>query len=72
MDAVSLEELIAIDGELSDEEKLIRDTTRRWVAERFLPVVAEHFENHTFPDEVGKEVAELGLFDSVADAGEGR
>jgi glutaryl-CoA dehydrogenase len=62
MDAISLDELIALDAELDDEEKLIRDTTRRWVHERFLPVVGEHFENATFPDDLGKEIAELGLF----------
>ncbi len=62
MDALSLDEFIALEDELSDEEKLVRDTTRRWVSERFLPIVGEHFENATFPDEVAREVAELGLF----------
>jgi glutaryl-CoA dehydrogenase len=62
MNAVSLDDLIAIDDTLSDEERLVRDTTRRWVRERFLPGVSKHFENCTFPNELVPEIGELGLF----------
>jgi glutaryl-CoA dehydrogenase len=44
-----------------DEERLIRDTVRQFVRERFLPGVAEHFEAGTFPAELAPELGRLGL-----------
>jgi glutaryl-CoA dehydrogenase len=38
-----LEQLLAIDHLLSDEEKMVRSTVRRFVAERYLPRAAELF-----------------------------
>lgn len=61
MSLVSLDELIAIDDQLSDEEKLVRDTTRRWVADRFLPGIGKWFEEGVFPEDRIKEIAEIGL-----------
>jgi glutaryl-CoA dehydrogenase len=61
MSLVSLDEIIAIDDQLTDEEKLVRDTTRRWVAERFLPGVSQWFEDAIFPDHLARELGELGL-----------
>ncbi len=61
MQMLSLDELIALDPELSDEEKLVRDTTRRWVADRFLPHVGRWFEEAHFPRELIPEIGELGL-----------
>ena len=57
-------DFFALDGELSEEEKMVRDTVRSWVSERFLPTVAEHFEAGTFPHELTPELAELGVFGS--------
>jgi glutaryl-CoA dehydrogenase len=51
-----------LDDQLSEEERMVRDTVRAWVGERFLPGVMEHFENATFPMELVGELAELGLF----------
>ena len=61
MDTLSLDELTAIDWQLGDEEKLVRDTTRRWVRERFLPHVGDWFEKAEFPKQIIPEVADLGL-----------
>ena len=36
-----------IDPLLSEEEKMVRDSVRKWVDERWLPVVNEHFKNET-------------------------
>jgi glutaryl-CoA dehydrogenase len=47
---------------LSDEERLVRDTVARLVDDRFLPVVADHFEHGTFPIELVPELAKIGLF----------
>jgi glutaryl-CoA dehydrogenase len=41
---------------------MVRDTVRAWVTERYLPIVAEHFEAGTFPMELVPELAELGVF----------
>jgi glutaryl-CoA dehydrogenase len=50
-----------LSAELSDEERLLRDTVRQYVRERYLPVIAEHYEAGTFPDGIGPELGELGL-----------
>jgi glutaryl-CoA dehydrogenase len=52
---------LALDGLLDDEERLIRDTVRQYVREKFLPHVAEHFEAGTFPETVAAELGQLGL-----------
>jgi glutaryl-CoA dehydrogenase len=60
MDTISLEELTALDTLLQPDEILIRDTARRFVAEKVLPGIGEHFEHDTFPDEVIAPLGELG------------
>ena len=52
----------ALEEEFSEEERMVRDTVRGWVSERFLPVIMEHFEAGTFPHELTPELAELGVF----------
>ena len=54
-------DFLAIDGLLSEDERLIRDTVRQFVADRILPDVAEWFEAGTFPKELAKEMGSLGL-----------
>ena len=49
------------DALLSDQERLLRDTVRRFVADKVLPDVAEWFEAGTFPRELGTEMGALGL-----------
>jgi len=51
-----------LEAELSEDERMVRDTVRAWVSERFMPLVMEHFEAGTFPMELTPELAELGLF----------
>src|SRR6187549_282983 len=41
---------------------MIRDTVRRFVDEKVLPVIDKHFEDATFPMDLIPQVAELGLF----------
>ncbi|HEC09417.1 MAG TPA: acyl-CoA dehydrogenase [Acidimicrobiales bacterium] len=55
-------DLFALDARLGDEETMIRDTVRRFVDSEFLPVVAEHFEAGTFPEELIPTIGEMGLF----------
>ncbi len=54
-------DFLAIDALLDDEERLIRDTVRSFVADRILPDVAEWFEQGTFPKELAPEMGKLGL-----------
>jgi len=55
-DFYNLEELLTAD------ERRIRDAVRHWVQERFLPVVAHHYRDGTFPMELVPEMAKLGVF----------
>ncbi len=55
-------DFLLLDSEFSDDERMVRDTVRSWVSERFLPVIMEHFEAGTFPHEMTPELAELGVF----------
>lgn len=57
-------DLYDIDSLLSEEERMIRDSVARFVDERAMPLIAEHFDNATFPTELISEVAELGLLGS--------
>src|SRR5258708_9197070 len=54
-------DLYNIDYLLSEEERLVRDTVRKFVNERVLPIIGERFEAGTFPRELIPAIAELGL-----------
>ena len=54
-------DLYNVDHLFSEEERLVRDTVRKFVQERVLPIIGDHFEAGTFPRELIPEVAELGL-----------
>jgi glutaryl-CoA dehydrogenase len=60
-DPLSLDHLIAIDALLSDEERMIRDTVRRFVRERYLPRAATLFADEAFPTDLVPEMAAMGL-----------
>src|SRR5437879_4399585 len=54
-------DFLAVDSLLSDEERAVRDTVRRFVRDRVLPGIAEWFEAGRFPKEVAPELGRLGL-----------
>src|SRR5215472_10224714 len=54
-------DLLRIDDELSDEERLVRDTVRKFAADRILPDIADWFEAGILPKELFAEVGKLGL-----------
>src|SRR5437660_11585362 len=58
---MTLAELAGTDALLSEDERLVQDTVRRFVREKYLPRAAEFFEKETFPLELTSELAELGL-----------
>jgi len=53
--------LSAFDLHLSEEERMIRDTVRRFVRERFISRAGELYEKEQFPRDLIPEIAELGL-----------
>ncbi|MBK8214990.1 MAG: acyl-CoA dehydrogenase family protein [Myxococcales bacterium] len=50
-----------ISRHLTDEEKAIKTSVRKFVDARVLPTIGEHFEKGTFPVELIPEIADLGL-----------
>ncbi len=54
-------DLYNIDRLLSEEERMVRETVRKFVQERVLPIINDHFEAGTFPRELIPELADLGL-----------
>jgi len=50
------------DDLLTEEERLVRSTVARFVDQRFLPIIADHYERATFPHEIVPELARLGVF----------
>lgn len=54
-------DLLDLDAELSDEERLLRDTVRRFVGDKVLPDVADWFDRGVFPREMAQEFGRLGV-----------
>jgi glutaryl-CoA dehydrogenase len=62
-DAMATEtDLLQIDDQLGDEERLIRDTVRAFVTDHILPEIADWFEAGMLPRPVLTELGKLGLF----------
>jgi glutaryl-CoA dehydrogenase len=60
--AINPKDFLALDAQLSDEERLIRDTVRQWVGDRVIPNVGDWFEAGTAPaEELALELGRLGL-----------
>src|SRR3982750_3984991 len=51
-----------IDSQLSEEERAVRDSVRRFVDERVLPIIGKCYVDGRFPKELIPEMAELGVF----------
>ncbi len=50
-----------LDALLGDEERMVRDTVRRYVGDRVLPEIGEWFDAGTLPREIAPELGKLGL-----------
>jgi len=53
---------VALEDDLGEEERLIRDTAREFVADRVQPDVADHWLDGTFPEEAIPEMGEVGFY----------
>ena len=51
-----------MDSLLSEEERAVRDTVRRWVDDAVMPIIGEHYVEGRFPQELVPQMAELGVF----------
>jgi glutaryl-CoA dehydrogenase len=54
-------DLLRIDDELSEEERLVRDTVRAFAADRIMPNIADWFEAGTLPRDLVPELGKMGL-----------
>jgi len=52
---------LLVDSLFSEQERLVRQTARRFVEERVMPVIQHCFREARFPRELVPEMAELGL-----------
>ncbi len=57
----SVTDLYNVDHLLSEEERMVRETVHKFVLDRVMPGIGQHFEDGTFPRELIPEIAELGL-----------
>jgi glutaryl-CoA dehydrogenase len=55
-------DFMSIEDQLNDEERLVRDTVREFAEKQILPIIGEHYEKGTFPTELIKPLAEIGIF----------
>ncbi|WP_433345948.1 acyl-CoA dehydrogenase family protein [Micromonospora sp. CA-111912] len=51
-----------MDFRLTDEQEALRESVRDFAREAVAPVIAEHYEKHTFPYEVVRQMGKMGLF----------
>ena len=51
-----------VDGMLSEDERMVRDTVRSFVDEEVIPIIEKHYEDGTFPSHLVKRCGDLGMF----------
>lgn len=51
-----------VDFRLGDEYEGLRASVREFAREQIAPVIAEHYENETFPYEIIRQMGKMGLF----------
>ena len=55
-------DFIAFDSLLSDDERLVRDSTRKFIEDNLIPIIEQCNREGRFPRELVKPMAELGFF----------
>ena len=51
-----------LDSLLSEEERAVRGTVRKWVDDEVMPIIGEHYVAGRFPTQLVPQMAELGFF----------
>ena len=54
-------DLLRVDDQLTEEERLVRDTVRDFARDRIMPHIADWFEAGTLPRELVPELGKMGL-----------
>ncbi|MDA8123221.1 MAG: acyl-CoA dehydrogenase family protein, partial [Deltaproteobacteria bacterium] len=57
-----LTDYMGFQGLLSDEEKLVRATARKFVNDEVLPIIDGHAQDETFPSHLVGKMADLGFY----------
>jgi glutaryl-CoA dehydrogenase len=55
-------DFIEFDALLSEDERLVRDSTRKWVEENVIPIIEQCNRDGKFPREIVKPMGELGFY----------
>jgi glutaryl-CoA dehydrogenase len=55
-------DFIEFDALLSEDERLVRDSTRKWIEENVIPIIEQCNREGKFPRELVKPMGELGYF----------
>lgn len=50
-----------LDADLTEDELMMRNMVRKFVDDEVIPVIADHYENGTFPVDLIPKIADLGL-----------
>lgn len=56
-----MDDLLQLDQQLNDDEKMIRDSVARFINQEVTPLMEEAFEHGQFPAQLIRQSAELGL-----------
>jgi glutaryl-CoA dehydrogenase len=59
------EDPLLIDGQLAEDERLVRDTARQYAREKLLPRIVEAYNAESFDREIMNEMGELGFLGST-------
>ena len=51
-----------MDFRLDEEQQALRESVREFAREVVAPTIAEHYEQHTFPYEIVRQMGKMGLF----------
>jgi short/branched chain acyl-CoA dehydrogenase len=51
-----------VDFQLTDEQQALRQTVREFAREQVAPVIADHYERHSFPYDLVRQMGKMGLF----------
>src|SRR5690349_18961169 len=51
----------AIEDDLTEDERLVRDNVRKFVEAKVVPVISKHYQEGSFPMGLIPQFAELGL-----------
>ncbi len=57
-------DFVRLAADLDQEERMIRETAREFVADHVTPDIGDHFENGTFPTELIPKMGEMGFYGS--------